>query len=133
MQRCYAEKRFFQWDEDEVSASLRNRGGSYGGGSEVLIVQEPIVFRDDITIKIDGGGVAFTVGARDHKGVQCVMQRVTGTLNPGAHPGSYNGQGAYNDMLIVGEDDGRGNRDGIRTSECRDYEGGGGSNIEHNA
>lgn len=52
------------------------------------------------------------------------MQRVTGTLNPGAHPGSYNGQDAYNDMLIVGESDGRGNRDGIRTSECRNYEGG---------
>lgn len=30
-------------------------------------------------------------------------QRVTGTLNPGGHPGSYNGQDAYNDMLITGE------------------------------
>ena len=30
-------------------------------------------------------------------------QKVTGTLNPGAHPGSYNGQDAYNDMLITGE------------------------------
>ena len=28
-------------------------------------------------------------------------QDVTGTLNPGAHPGSYNGQDAYNDMLVV--------------------------------
>lgn len=33
---------------------------------------EPVVFRDDITIKIDEGGVAFTLGARDFKGVQCV-------------------------------------------------------------
>ena len=32
------------------------------------------------------------------------MQDKTGTLNPGAHPGSYNGQDAYNDMLVV--DDG---------------------------
>ena len=31
------------------------------------------------------------------------VQRVTGTLNPGAHPGSYNGQDAYNDMLIAKE------------------------------
>lgn len=39
MQRCYAEKRFFQWVEDEVSVSIRNRSGSYGGGgSEVLVV-----------------------------------------------------------------------------------------------
>ena len=29
-----------------------------------------------------------------------VPQRVTGTLAAGAHPGSYNGQDAYNDMLI---------------------------------
>ena len=28
-------------------------------------------------------------------------QTVTGTLNPGAHPGSYNGQDAYNDMLVT--------------------------------
>lgn len=40
MQRCYAEKRFFQWAEDEVSVSLRNRSGSYGGGSEVLVVDD---------------------------------------------------------------------------------------------
>lgn len=28
-------------------------------------------------------------------------QTVTGCLSPGAHPGSYNGQDAYNDMLVV--------------------------------
>lgn len=32
------------------------------------------------------------------------MQNTTGTLSPGAHPGSYNGQDAYNDMFVV--DDG---------------------------
>lgn len=30
-------------------------------------------------------------------------QTTTGTLNPGAHPGSYNGQDAYNDMLVTDE------------------------------
>ena len=35
----YTEKRFFEWHEDEVSVTLRNKSGSYGGGSEVLIVQ----------------------------------------------------------------------------------------------
>lgn len=32
-----------------------------------------------------------------------VIQDVTGTLSPGAHAGSYNGQDAYNGMLIVDE------------------------------
>lgn len=30
-------------------------------------------------------------------------QRVTGTLSQGGHPGSYNGQDAYNDMLVVND------------------------------
>ena len=28
-------------------------------------------------------------------------QEVTGTLNPGAHPGSYNGQDAWSDLLVT--------------------------------
>jgi len=44
-----------------------------------------------------------TLSARDYKQPQAVCyQEKTGTLNPGAHAGSYNGQDAYNDMLIVG-------------------------------
>ncbi len=30
-------------------------------------------------------------------------QRATGTISPGGHPGSYNGQDAWNDMLITDE------------------------------
>jgi hypothetical protein len=33
-------------------------------------------FRDDITIKIDGEGTGFTLGARDYKGVQAVLIEV---------------------------------------------------------
>lgn len=55
------------------------------------------------------------------------MQRVSGTINPGAHPSSYNGQDAYNDLLVV--DDGL--CDGNRTGKHRNFEGGV-SNIEHN-
>lgn len=33
--------------------------------------------------------------------VPLTYQRTTGTLSPGAHAGSYNGQDAYNDMLVV--------------------------------
>lgn len=73
-----------------------------------------------------GGGIAFTLGARDFKGVQCVSyQNVTGTLSPGAHAGGYNGQDAYNDMLVT--DDGI--CDGVRAGERRDHAGGV-SNIE---
>jgi len=43
------------------------------GGGYVPMIVEPIAFRDDITIKIDGGGVGFTLGSRDFKGVQCVV------------------------------------------------------------
>ena len=45
------------------------------------------------------------------------MQKVTGSLSQGAHPGSYNGQDAYNDMLVV--DDGSGERR-KRTTESND-------------
>jgi len=51
-------------------------------------------------------------GGREREIVYWVedMQKTTGTLNPGAHPGSYNGQDAYNDMLIA---------DGIFNAEDR--------------
>lgn len=34
--------------------------------------------------------------------VPLTYQKVTGTLSPGAHAGSYNGQDAWNDMLVCG-------------------------------
>lgn len=51
-----------------------------------------------------GENVGNTLGARDYKQPQavCTYQKTTGALTPGAHAGSYNGQDAYNDMLIVG-------------------------------
>ena len=66
--RTFAEKRFFEWHEDDVAVSLRASSGSYGGGSEVLIVS---------------------------------YQEITGSLMANSHPGSYCGQDAYNDMLVV--------------------------------
>lgn len=39
MIKTLTEKRFFEWHEDDKSVTLRNKSGSYGGGSEVLIVQ----------------------------------------------------------------------------------------------
>ena len=37
-QKTLTEKRFFHWVEDDVAVTLRNRSGSYGGGSEVLVI-----------------------------------------------------------------------------------------------
>jgi DNA (cytosine-5)-methyltransferase 1 len=34
------EKRFFKWEQDDVAVTLRNKSGSYGGGSEVLVVSK---------------------------------------------------------------------------------------------
>lgn len=36
MKKTYTEKRFFDWYEDEVSVSIRNHSGSYGGGQRSI-------------------------------------------------------------------------------------------------
>ena len=41
-------------------------------------------------------------------------QNITGSLSPGGHPGSYNGQDAYNDLLVTEHGDSNGNRTGKR-------------------
>lgn len=53
----------------------------------------------------DCGEVSPSLQARMGTGgnqVPLTYQAVTGTLSPGAHAGSYNGQDAYNDMLVCG-------------------------------
>lgn len=53
----------------------------------------------------DCGEIAPSLQARMGTGgnqVPLTYQDVTGTLSPGAHSGSYNGQDAYNDMLLCG-------------------------------
>ena len=53
----------------------------------------------------DCGEVVPSLQARMGTGgnqVPLTYQAVTGTLSPGAHAGSYNGQDAYNDMLVCG-------------------------------
>ena len=52
----------------------------------------------------DCGEVAPSLQARRGTGgnqIPLTYQKTTGTLSPGAHAGSYNGQDAYNDMLVV--------------------------------
>ena len=91
----------------------------------------------DSRIKIKDDGIFQTMGVRGGQEYEPhtllvleirtdEMQETTGCLSPGAHAGSYNGQDAYNDMLVV--DNGT-NSDGIRPSKCWNYVGGV-SNIE---
>lgn len=68
------------------------------------------------------GGCCHTLhGNADRTVVIITYQSVAGTLNPGGHPGSYNGQDAYNDMLVTDN----GTCNGKRTSECGNHVGGG--------
>jgi len=68
----------------------------------------PLVY--DARVNGDGETVPNMTGGHQRRvtdyTASCVdavqtYQEVTGTLNPGAHPGSYNGQDAYNDMLVA--------------------------------
>lgn len=36
MKKTLTEKRFFEWHEDDLSVTLRNKGGSYGGAAKCL-------------------------------------------------------------------------------------------------
>jgi DNA (cytosine-5)-methyltransferase 1 len=63
-----------------------------------LLFFEPDRARDRDTVT---GSVCakWSKGSGCPAGDEC-QNLVAGTLNPGAHPGSYNGQDAYNDLLI---------------------------------
>lgn len=87
--QCFTEVRFFKWKSDDKSVSLRAKSASYGGGSEVLI-----------------------------------LQKTTGTLSPGSHAGSYNGQDAYNDMLVVENEMSMGRNTDGTNAVCEKQRGG---------
>lgn len=52
--KTFTEKRFFLWVEDEVSVTLRERSGSYGGGSEVLVIETLVFDEGQITCPTNG-------------------------------------------------------------------------------
>lgn len=55
---------------------------------------------DDVSVTIRNCGASYGGGSE----VLIVSyQETTGCLSQGAHPGSYNGQDAYNDMLVTDE------------------------------
>lgn len=108
--------------QDGVSYAVRIRGGCDGGGKGALVQEDKsgtlgtgndqtIIsgvdgYNGDLTGDVirDCGEVAPSLQARMGTGgnkVPLTYQKTTGTLSPGAHAGSYNGQDAYNDMLVV--------------------------------
>lgn len=72
------------------------------GGNKPAVVALDMTHACDVIREC--GEVVPSLQARMGTGVNQVpltYQRTTGTLSPGAHAGSYNGQDAYNDMLVV--------------------------------
>ena len=56
---------------------------------------------DDIQKGLEHSGPAVETMGGGTEVLIVSYQEITGCLNPGAHPGSYNGQDAYNDMLVI--------------------------------
>lgn len=81
--------------EDGISPTLTARMGT--GGNQVNAI---CISNGQANQSI--GNVVNTLTNSDYKGGQCVMtyQDIAGTLSPGQHAGSYNGQDASNDMFV---------------------------------
>jgi len=88
--------------EADTTRTLDNNGGNPACNQGGMIVLEGNGSRP--SHQGDGykeSEVSYTLNSVEQHGV-CTYQKTTGALTPGAHPGSYNGQDAYNDMLVVG-------------------------------
>ena len=69
--KTYTEKRFFEWHEDDISVTLRNAGGSYGGGSECLVLtafnqisQSAVYKEDDVSVSLTVCGGSYGGAAK---------------------------------------------------------------------
>ena len=62
--KTLTEKRFFEWHEDDVSVTLRNRGGSYGGGQRYSLSALPGNHRSIVCHRLQMGA-AGTSDARE--------------------------------------------------------------------
>ena len=85
--------------EEELSPTLN----AECGGNKPAVVALDMTHACDVIREC--GEQAPALQARVGTGgnnVPLTYQDVTGTLSPGAHAGSYNGQDAYNDMLVCG-------------------------------
>lgn len=86
---------------DDQSPTLTAAAGMSGNNQSVVALD----MSHACDVIRDCGEVVPSLQARMGTGgnqVPLTYQAVTGTLSPGAHAGSYNGQDAYNDMLVCG-------------------------------
>ena len=85
------------YESGEITETLR----ALPHGAYPMVSQsEPTVLESNQNhATITNNGVSPTLPASMGMGGGYVPM-VSGTLNPGAHPGSYNGQDAYNDLLV---------------------------------
>lgn len=86
---------------DDRSPTLTAAAGMNGNNQPVVALD----MSHACDVIRDCGEVVPSLQARMGTGgnqVPLTYQAVTGTLSPGAHAGSYNGQDAYNDMLVCG-------------------------------
>lgn len=105
--------------EADTTRTLDNNGGNpaCNQGGMIIVDKEPMcIQRRFSSVNVSENGISPTLEAGAGAGEggnnmpmiaqekPCVMtyQDKTGTLSPGAHAGSYNGQDAYNDMLVIG-------------------------------
>ena len=120
MKKLYNQVTRSEWRESEIAMPVIARYGT-GGGNVPIVLQ-----RRFSNIMVQDTEIAPTIEAGGGEGGNNLPMilyeaNVCGTLSPGAHPGSYNGQDAWNDMLVT--DDGT-IMHGNRTSKCRNHEGG---------
>lgn len=96
------QRRFSQVNVSENGISPTLEAGMGEGGNNMPIVLEGNGTRE--SHKGPGykeSDVMYSLNTVEQHAV-CTYQDKTGTLSPGAHAGSYNGQDAYNDMLVIG-------------------------------
>lgn len=86
------------------------------------------VYDETATTVCNGTRPGFTCGVIDKRKT---YQQTTGTLSPGAHAGSYNGQDAYNDMLVAAVDCRNGTEDPV-TNGTLQSKGSGGTSYNLN-
>jgi len=98
------------WDGSQVSPTLTSNNAN---GAQRMPDKDnfnAVIQKKDVYAVDMGGGKSSSdilnnkapTLATTHYGEPAVCyQKTTGCLSPGAHAGSYNGQDAYNDMLVI--------------------------------
>ena len=87
--------------EDGMVQTLSSRMGT-GGGNVPLVMGLYSIGHDERSCGFSNDEITDPLTSSDYKDpIKVSYQNTTGTLSPGAHAGSYNGQDAYNDMLVT--------------------------------